>query len=370
MGWLKPGTTETLVETVLTEASDLQIDEENGVIRGVRIINRNSLNNGGNREYGEQALNDGLRLYEGAEVNIDHPPTGQESKPRAFIEGWGILKNIKRVADGDVGDLHYLKEHAATPLILERHKRGFPLGLSHNALGKTITRNSKQFVESLQKVHSVDLVRRPATTRSLKEGIEDVTTLAEFIESIKADHADDLDLLESLAASPVAGPAPMAAPADPKNNVKAALVAALHALAETADEATLKKTIGALMSAAKPAEVTVPKEAIQEAVTEALKPLVEQRDAEQKVIADLQRQLLIRNVMESHGITAVGIGPERMKTLTEAVDEAAMKTLIESWPPAVRHAGGTPGFRAAEQLTEQVDMPRSSAGVRQLLRSR
>lgn len=370
MGWLKTGTPQQLTETVLTEAAAQNIDEANGVIRNVRILGRQSQNDGGTREYSEQAMRDGARLYEGIDVNIDHPKAGNEATPRGVLEGWGDLRNVKFNGDSVVGDLHYIPEHVATPVLLSRIRRGFSIGLSHNALGKTVNRHGRVIVESLSKARSVDMVLKPATNRNLFESEQEETTLAEFIESIKADHADDLDLLETLAASPVAGPAPMAAPVDPKNNVKAALVAALHALAETADEATLKKTIGALMSAAKPAEVTVPKEAIQEAVTEALKPLVEQRDAEQKVIADLQRQLLIRNVMESHGITAVGIGPERMKTLTEAVDEAAMKTLIESWPPAVRHAGGTPGFRAAEQLTEQVDMPRSSAGVRQLLRSR
>ncbi len=143
-----------------------KIDRVNGVIFNVQVLGRVSQNG---REYSNPAMSEACKLYEGIEVNIDHPNALRSANARPVGETWGILRNCRVVGDSVRGDLHYLTQHRETPVILERIEKGVSLGLSHNAAGKTTRRGNKTIVESISRVHSVDLVTRPATNKNLFE---------------------------------------------------------------------------------------------------------------------------------------------------------------------------------------------------------
>jgi len=156
--------TETTFTDTLTED---QIGD--GVIKRVRILGRESKNG---RTYSEQAMDDAARLYEGAEVNINHPQGKTEAAAlsRGIEESFGELRGIVREKDGVFGDLYYLKSHPMAEQVVERAKR-FPtkVGLSHNVEGEVSTKGGKKFVESIRRVFSVDVVSRPATNSTLFE---------------------------------------------------------------------------------------------------------------------------------------------------------------------------------------------------------
>lgn len=144
----------------------LQVDTEAGVISGVKCLGRTSKNG---REYSEQALTDAAKLYDGAEVNIDHA----QSADRKFGEGFGEIRNPVKTSEGVFGDLHFLTTHPMARMVAEAAQK-FPdkLGLSHVAVGNARETESGLMVESLESVDSVDIVKRPATNAGLFESEE------------------------------------------------------------------------------------------------------------------------------------------------------------------------------------------------------
>lgn len=171
------------------------IDREAGIIREARILGKVSKNG---REYSDKALNDAARLYEGVDVMIDHNRK-EPNAERPLMESFGVIRNVRRVGDAVFGDLHFLKSHPSTNVILEKAER-FPdkVGLSHNADGSTARRNGKTIVESVEEVISVDVVTRPATNKTLFESDHRMkTTVKKLIEAnFKADKIKASKLLE------------------------------------------------------------------------------------------------------------------------------------------------------------------------------
>jgi hypothetical protein len=141
------------------------IDEAEGVIRDVKIIGPKSKNRG--RTYKESTLRKAMPLYEGAQVYVDHDRKNSE---RSLKDGWGVIRNVSMREGSLFADLHYLKSHPATTYLIERARR-FPekFGLSHDASGDKTIENGVEVVESIDKVHSVDIVADPATNKSLFE---------------------------------------------------------------------------------------------------------------------------------------------------------------------------------------------------------
>ena len=62
--------TQLLEEFSLDGITPENIDEENGVIRNVKILGKVSKNK---REYSEQSRDDAAKCYEGIGVNVDRP---------------------------------------------------------------------------------------------------------------------------------------------------------------------------------------------------------------------------------------------------------------------------------------------------------
>lgn len=140
-----------------------RIDEEKGVIRGVKVLGRVSLNK---YEYSDAALQQAAKLYEGVRVNLNHPSRDNLSAERPFEASIGWLRKGEVRADGVYADLHYLKLHPYSAALVEMAKRNpNRVGLSHNADGE----RRGSVVESIVRVRSVDIVQRPATVEGLFE---------------------------------------------------------------------------------------------------------------------------------------------------------------------------------------------------------
>ena len=142
-----------------------RVDREAGVIRGVRILGRVSKNG---REYSPQAIRGAARLYEGINVNTDHPSGARADRSVSDRIGW--LAGVRESDGGLRGDLHLILSHPFAPAVLEMAERNpSMIGLSHNAEGRIVKRDGKNIVEEITRVRSVDLVADPATASSLFE---------------------------------------------------------------------------------------------------------------------------------------------------------------------------------------------------------
>lgn len=156
-----------LTEAYYTPVMEDKIDPDNSIIRDVKIIGKVS-NNG--RTYTDEALRNAVPLYEGIQVNIDHPHRREATKERGLMEQVGVLRDVRWTPEGNFGNLHLFENHSATKLILERaqkDKNGF--GLSHNADGTCVRTKQGEICESIDHARSVDIVGKPATTRGLFE---------------------------------------------------------------------------------------------------------------------------------------------------------------------------------------------------------
>lgn len=144
---------------------------EKGVIRGVKIIGHIS-KNGGGRRYTESALKQAVGLYEGAKVYLNHPKGEGDRDARDVL---GHFEGVVAKPDGLYGDLYHFESHEFAPRLQEavtNKKLANNIGMSHNATGKMSRKDGKQVVESIEAVHSVDLVSDPATVRGLFESVE------------------------------------------------------------------------------------------------------------------------------------------------------------------------------------------------------
>lgn len=333
-----------LTEATYTSIPQGAIDREAGIIRGVKIIGRHSKRG---HEYTEAALQEAMPKYEGSPVCIDHMPAGQGANVRSIRDTWGVLRNVEIRGDGAYGDLHYLKEHAETPAILERAEKGIPMGLSHNAQGKRARLHGREVVESITNVFSVDLVSRPATTTNLFESEERTvkTTLKELIEATGYQHASEL--IESLP-SEVNATAEVELceddAADKLGAVKQVLATEAARLVESCCDGIgpkvekLTAAVSHVTKGTKPepeADQATPSEPIQESLIVETNKAIKELTESHRVIA---KKLAAREFLESRKINPAQVGSDKLQALTECDDDAAMVKLVESWPPVLRGA--------------------------------
>jgi hypothetical protein len=155
-----------------TSLGNLKVDRVGAIVHNVKIIGFQSAND---REYTPEALRQAIPMYEGVNVNIDHPEGGPDEQRSAW-DRIGFLKNVKFVeGKGLFGDLHLLPSHPFTERILEAAEKMPQIyGLSHNAKGEGFEdKKTKKFVvNKVAEVRHVDLVADPATTHSLAESKE------------------------------------------------------------------------------------------------------------------------------------------------------------------------------------------------------
>ncbi len=321
-----------LVETTFSES--LQVDRENKVIRGVRVIGRESKNG---RTYSDNSLRQLAEMYEGIDVNIDHPSRDNPDVERSLADGFGILKNNTLGSDGVYADLHYLESHVQAPAILERAERfSGSFGLSHNAEGQLVQEGDEWVVESIDVVHSVDLVNKPATNKGLFESKEErkmvKKTLREWLHKATPKHATKfIEMLGDAELADVAAEVEM--PEDGSNPAEAVKDAlAQEAMDIFKDDAVDPKETGKKVAelakvvadvAAKVAPAAAEDEGSEEEEEEKAAEVAESR----KMLARLNRVEAKNMLLESDRDAT----PERVAAVA-AIPEANRQKLVESWP--------------------------------------
>ena len=325
-----------LLEITYSEPS--AVDRDAGVIRGVKILGRQSRNG---REYSEPALRDAARLYEGVGVNLNHAEPQGAPRHRLVEAGFGWLAAVAVRPEGVFGDLHYFKSHPQAAVIVEaaeRNPRRF--GLSHHAEGKVALQQGKQIVETIERVRSVDLVQNPATNAGLFESEESLMsepqpqTIRQILNEASAGRLAELFEDERLARS---ADRPLELPADPSAD---------HLLA-----IAVRQLVEELL----PAPPNLPPD-------EALAQLAER-------VANLETAAECRELLESQRRTCDGT---RLKALAALATPAERARLIESWPEAgiALTSGRSPRPTISRPLVEgdSITLPADARALAQALR--
>jgi hypothetical protein len=156
---------ETLQEYATSAGVALRIDREHGVIAGCKILGLQSRNG---RTYDTAAVAKAMPMYEGAAVFVDHGKAGQS---RSYHDRMGRLQNVRASQDGLYADFCFNPKHVlAEQLLWDAEHAPGNVGFSHDVQGKTRrSQDGSVVVEAIERVDSVDLVAKPATTRSLFE---------------------------------------------------------------------------------------------------------------------------------------------------------------------------------------------------------
>lgn len=349
-----------LLETVLSESlTSGAIDREAGVIRGVKVLGRVSKNG---REYSDKAMDDGVKLYEGLRVNVDHPDRKNPKAERQFIEGFGELRNVRKEPSGVFADMHFKKAHPSAELVCESAER-FPkqFGLSHNAEGEVVKRGGKPIVESLIRAESVDIVGKPATNEGLFESHEEsavttktikasVRSLVESAKSLARYKLANLLEMEGGDAAMMGAPMDMAMPVDATGDVPADADgdgqiddAFKLMITSVLDDATMDvsakiKRIGDILKAQDKlmngtpepaADDTTPAEG-DESVAESV--LAKSIEGLTKLVESQAKKQAEQDARFTLIESKRAVTPERVKALVEAKDEAHVKLLLESYP--------------------------------------
>lgn len=219
-----------LTETVHS-AKPLKVDREGRFIEGVKVIGLKSANG---RSYDANGLRAAIGMYEGRQVNVDHP--AKPGDPRSARDRFGWLEGIHAEPDGLYAKkLHYLKSHPMAEAVCEAAERNPALfGLSHNARGRERRGSDGPVVESILSVLSVDVVADAATTSSLRESKGHPAMTIKLLKEWRAELPDGeprkvLALLEDagLGAMPMAMDMPASGSSD--DQIKAAFRAAVTA---------------------------------------------------------------------------------------------------------------------------------------------
>lgn len=330
-----------MIEAVAFSDQSIRVDEEHGVIRGVKILGADSLNG---YSYSPQALNDAARLYEGRPVFIDHRDPDNEASVRRTRDHWGRIINPHVRGGAVYGDLEYLKEHGETRAMIERANR-MPnsFGLSHDATGQV----EGTTVVSLEECESVDVVTRPATNRGLFESHQRSVempkkTIAECLKGKRTAEAKHLRKLLEMDAYDGMGDTEVMAdnPETPEDELQASIDALVMSVLHDPelDAAAKLGKIRQILNVADKLEET-PGDTGGEGDGEgggegdggdALPESV------RKEIQQLKRRETLRDLLEDQGLRMSDLEPAQRKVLLQQEDEDEMAVLLESFAPRRR----------------------------------
>lgn len=148
-----------------------RVDRERGIIHDVKVLGMKSKNG---PSYSPEAVRNAAKLYAGIQTFIGHPDRLRPDAERSPQDLFGWLENPRAASDGIRADLHYLKTHPMACQIAEvAERRPDKLGLSHNAVVAESMHGSEVVYESIERVRSVDIVCRPATSRGIFESLDE-----------------------------------------------------------------------------------------------------------------------------------------------------------------------------------------------------
>jgi len=196
------------VSEVVTESLaglNVSVDRENGIIRGVKLIGFESKNR---RYYPPDVLKMAVAKYEGAKVNVDHPPVNDPAKPRGVADRIGVIKSARFVEGSGIhGDFHFNPKHSlAEQIAWDAEHNPSAIGFSHKSLVQMGKReNGRSHVAEVTAVKSVDLVADPATTNGVfesqgfdnQEQEDDMDFSKLTLEQIKSSRPDIVKALEN-----------------------------------------------------------------------------------------------------------------------------------------------------------------------------
>lgn len=343
--------------TEQTAIAPRRVDREAGLIEGVRILGPDSKNG---RHYSPRAMSEAARLYEGAPVNVDHPATERKDRPLAEAFGW--IRNVRQEPDGVYGDLHYLRSHPQAELVAEAAERNpNRIGLSHHAEGTVRMDGQRVIVETVERVHSVDLVQTPATNAGLFESEGKPMTIREAAEMAGEGKVLAAEGMGEYADKPMK---------ENEMDYFAAMVSEVMAM--DADRSEKMKRLAAILKAQEMlngnAEPAAPEMEEQEgsademkkAMAESLAPIMSKFDALLESFASIKAEHDARRLLESSGreVTA-----ERVAALL-AVDAAKRAAILESWPVSQRGSRPAASPPAAVNVTYPTDTRQFLAAIR------
>jgi len=155
-------------ERPIAQTSPLKTNPKKSIIFNVKLVGFESKNR---RVYPPEVLRSAVNLYEGANVNIDHPDRNGMGDRRVG-DRIGKIHNARFVeGKGIYGDFHYNPHHQmADQVAWDAEHSPASIGFSHNVsvrVGRV--KDGKEIIESILSVRSMDLVADPATTSSLFE---------------------------------------------------------------------------------------------------------------------------------------------------------------------------------------------------------
>lgn len=324
-----------LIETVFQESAPEKVDRENGILFGVRVLGLESVNGYG---YTEKCCRDAVPKYEGIKSYLDHP-TGRNLNEDRSVKDWtGVFRNPRFVEGSGVhADHHLLKSSPYYGGIIEAAER-FPkaIGYSHVADGDKIKRGAKSFVDSISRVHSVDNVTEPATTKGIfesKGGLPDVPeTLQEFIEALPSEipAPQRTKLIEAITAAwPVAG----GPTANPEFQITLALLNSVQELARSIVDANSKTAEADAAKKAADDKAAADKVAADKAKSGdpgANVPPTLEAMQRRLALADAKAMLLESGrAAKDEKVRALQI-----ETLADVKGDDKRKSLLESWPKA------------------------------------
>ena len=347
--------------TEQTAIAPRRVDREAGLIEGVRILGPDSKNG---RKYSPRAMAEAARLYEGAPVNVDHPATERKDRPLAEAFGW--IRNVRQEPDGVYGDLHYLRSHPQAELVAEAAERNpNRIGLSHHAEGTVRMDGQRVIVETVERVHSVDLVQTPATNAGLFESEGKPMTIREAAMAAGEEKVLAAEGMGEYADKPMK---------ENEGDYFAAMVA--EVLSMDVDRAEKMRRITAILKAqemlqgqdAAPAgEAPEMEEAdgmapedLKKAMAESLAPIMSKFDALLESFGQVKAEHDARRLLESSGreVTA-----ERVAALL-AVDAGKRQAILESWPVSQRGSRPAASPPAAVNVTYPTDTRQFLAAIR------
>ena len=324
------------------QTGPFRVDRENAVIHGVKVIGLESENN---RSYLKEAVGKAIKdgMYERRVTNVDHGTKAGESTTVAWRNGW--LENVAQDdTGGGTGEWHLIKSHPLTPMILEIAERApWLLGLSHNASGKTRRDSSgREIVEAIEKVHSVDVVADPATTKGLHEERKMKLTIKALAESLKATRPGYsrglLEVADSGVMSPdmpMDAPEEAAAPPEEKADHEQALKDGFRgAMIAVLDDDSMD--MKAMLSKLK--EIMAAKEKLLGGKGKA----ADEPDGDEPAAAEESRKLKLE-IAGLKLLNESGVKADRVltKALSACTSESEVKELIESAKSSGRTAPGT-----------------------------
>lgn len=151
-------------ESVAIMGSDLKVDKDAGVIRGLRVINRKRRT--GNRTYSNQALTDIAEKLDGKKAYANHSSRGGT---RTVQELLGVWTNARvHLQEGYVsGDLKVIPRERW--LLETAEKVPEALAMSIDARALLTKRDGKETVNRILVLESVDAVTEGGTTHGLFE---------------------------------------------------------------------------------------------------------------------------------------------------------------------------------------------------------